>query len=58
MFLAISSFFNSILKFLDVKELTNEGNFTTDGYDVKIEGMNDATRDLADTYKRIYYKYN
>ena len=48
--------FNSILKFLDVKELTNEGNFVTDGYDIKIEGMNDATRDLADTYKRIYYK--
>jgi len=47
--------FNDILKFLDVKELTNEGNFTTDGYDVKIEGMNDATRALFDTYKSVYF---
>ena len=46
--------FNNILKFLDVKEMTTEGNFVTDGYDVKIEGVNETTRALFDTYKDIY----
>ena len=46
--------FNNNLKFLDVKEMTTEGNFVTDGYDVKIEGVNETTRALFDTYKDIY----
>ena len=47
--------FNDILKFLDFAELGSEANFRTDGYDVKIEGVNDATRAMFDTYKSVYF---
>ena len=47
--------FNDILKFLDVKKLTSEANFRTDGYDVKIEGVDESSRAMFDTYKDIYF---
>tara|TARA_R110000751_G_scaffold73044_2_gene147893 strand:- start:1422 stop:2996 length:1575 start_codon:yes stop_codon:yes gene_type:complete len=46
--------FNEVLTLMDVKKLTNEGNFQTDGYDVQITGMNESTRAIFDTYKDIY----
>ena len=46
--------FNKILSFMDIKNLTVEGNFKTDGYDIKIEGLNDASRQIFESYKGIY----
>ena len=46
--------FNKILSFMDVKNLTLEGNFKTDGYDIKIEGLNAASRQIFESYKGIY----